>query len=116
MAYKKTVGFRTYKGGSIAITSDYESKVGKIGDVRISSTHKSIKGYFIKLPLSKNEAIDCLQNIRHTLKTEINAYKDTDNFTNRHPFQNIFMSYGTAEFQLFYNYPKKLKIANEMLA
>ena len=66
--------------------------------------------------LSDDEAIDCLQNIRHTLKTEINAYRDSVEYMQKYPIQNLFMIYGNNEFMLTHNYKKRLKLANEMLA
>lgn len=66
--------------------------------------------------LSDNEAIDCLQYTRRTLKTEINAYSDALNYMRKYPVRNFFMINGNNEFMLTHNYPKRLKLANEMLA
>lgn len=186
--------FGMIKGGSISVDADYQNKITQLGNVVIESTHKSNKGYTIKLPLSKNdtiindkysafhearhlfdyvcnpktidsnlfrvadseekvnayvntykafiadtnilggrkliksiatenlsklsdeEAIGCLQNIRHTLKTEINAYCDTANYMREKPLTNFMNIYGGNEFMMFHNYPKRLKLANQMLA
>lgn len=66
--------------------------------------------------LSDSEAIDCLQYVRHTLQTEINAYRDAGNYMRKHPVKNFFLINGNNEFMLTHNYPKRLKLANEMLA
>ena len=65
--------------------------------------------------LSDEEAIDCLKSIRNTLKSEINAYRDTSDYTYKYPVVNFFEIMGNNDFMLFHDYPKKLKYANKLL-
>lgn len=66
--------------------------------------------------LSDEEAIDCLQDIRHTLRSELNAYGDELNYMSRKRFSNFFHISGCAEFLNTHNYASRLRLANEMLA
>lgn len=66
--------------------------------------------------LSNEEAVNCLQSIRSSLKTEINAYKDSVDYLSQSPLKNIVQLEATYEFLLTHNYKKRLKLANEMLA
>lgn len=89
-----------------------------ISDTNIFGGKKYIKhvaGKNLK-KLSDEEAIGCLQNIRHTLKTEINAYRDTADYMREKPIMNCVHIYGGNEFLFLHNYPKRLTLANQMLA
>lgn len=91
-------------------------KIHKIflSDVNLFGKIKENVGEELKI-FSDDEAISCLQNIRHALKSEINAYSDTINYMKKYPLTNYFSIYGSNEFLMFRDYPKRLKIANEML-
>ena len=181
-------------GGSINVSADYTNKLSPIGNIVFDTTHKSMKGYQINLPLTKDntvikdkfsafhearhffdsicnpktidtrslkvlddevkseaffntyktlisdmnlfsgtkslkkkvqknlaklsddEAIDCLQMIRHSLQTEINAYKDAGDYMHKHYSSNFFQISGCNEFMLTHDYPERLKLTNEMLS
>jgi len=66
--------------------------------------------------LSDESVIDCLQEIRNTYKTEINAYQDTLEFMSKHRFKNLFSIIGTNDAINSYDYQNRLKFVNKLLA
>lgn len=78
--------------------------------------------YFIKLrawhhlsKLSDEEYINCLQYIRRSLKTEMNAYNDGLSYLKKDFNKNFLDIIGDYIRKILYNYPKRLAMVNQML-
>jgi len=77
--------------------------------------------YFIKLKaqyhlskLSDEEYINCLQCIKRSLKTEMNAYSDELAYLKKDYGKNFWSIIDTSGYRM-HNYPKRLAMVNQML-
>lgn len=66
--------------------------------------------------MNDEHAIEALQTVRATLKTEINAYNDGIKYLKKKPVKNMFAILNTADIKYSCKYEQKLKLANELLA
>ena len=80
----------------------------------IKTFKKDVRTRLDKMP--NEDAISVLQTVRHSMKSEINAYIDEHKYMRKNPVRNFYGLLHSCNYLAVMRYDKKLKFANELLA